>query len=264
MMPAYEVNVTVVVEHNGKPIVYSRTYLPEYKSMDAAEVVKFTPEKLMEQKPANYSADVYKQQADHVIDISKWMQRTLNPIAGTTLVRGKDFPTWVYRYDKPTEAFPYLIDGDITTKWCSEKETKDHGFSLIKPFFSGYKDTAVTPGDDRKVWALEFKTNFPITPTGFTLTTANDAGVFPGRNPTHMAIFTINGENYKDYTNDWVRIDNHNQTLNLPGQNMATKSYKLTEPQNAKNKQYFRIEIFQTADDGEYMQLGEFKFNYDD
>ena len=50
MMPAYEVNVTVVVEHDGKPIVYSRTYLPEYKSMDAAEVVKFTPEKLMEQK----------------------------------------------------------------------------------------------------------------------------------------------------------------------------------------------------------------------
>lgn len=33
MMPAYEVTVTLVVEHKGKPIVYCRTYLPEYKEM---------------------------------------------------------------------------------------------------------------------------------------------------------------------------------------------------------------------------------------
>lgn len=33
LMPAYEVNVTVMVMHNGSPIVYSRTYLPEYKEM---------------------------------------------------------------------------------------------------------------------------------------------------------------------------------------------------------------------------------------
>ena len=260
MMPAYEVNVTVVVEHNGKPIVYSRTYLPEFKTMDASTAAKLTSAQLMEKKPANYVADVYKQQTNHIIDISKWIQRTPTPVQGTALGRSKEFlVVYGYYYDKPTEAFPYLIDGDITTKWCSEKETKNYGWSIIPPYIFTY-NTAVTPGDDRKVWVIEFKTNFPITPTGFDLTTANDAAVFPGRNPVHMAIFA------RDSGYNWLRIDNHNLTLNLPAQNMFTKSYKLTEGENAKDKQYFRIEIFHTIDDADdgYMQLGEFKFTYDD
>jgi len=37
----------------------------------------------------------------------------------------------------------------------------------------------------------------------------------------------------------------------------------LTQPENAKNSQYFRIEIFATIDeDADCMQLGEFQFTY--
>jgi len=262
MMPAYEVTVTVVVEHNGKPIVFSRNYLPEYKSINTADVVKFTSDNLLKKKPANYADDVYKQQTNHILDIGKWMQRTLNPITGTSLYGSINALgiTWGHVFDEPTEGFPYFIDGDINTKWCSSIECRDAGISVIAPFFSSFEDKAVTPGDDRYVWALEFKTNFPISPTGFTLTTANDAGVFPKRNPVHMAIFVANG----GYGNGWKRIDNHNQTLNLPGQNKVTKSYSLTEVGNAKNSQYFRIEIFHTVDDdeSECMQIGEFQFTY--
>ncbi len=261
MMPAYEVNVTVVVEHDGKPIVFSRTYLPQYQSINVSDVVKFTSAELMEKRPTNYSEEVYKQQANHILDISKWMQRTLNPITGTTLCGSKTFLGigTGYDFDKETEAFPYLIDGDITTKWCSSVLCKDRGVSVISPFFSGYQDKAVTPGDDRYVWAMEFKTNFPITPTGFTVTTGNDSGVFHGRSPVHLAIFTANG----NYGNGWKRIDNHNLTLNLPKQNSFTKAFTLTQAENAKNSQYFRIEIFATIDeDADCMQLGEFQFTY--
>ncbi|MGX8698108.1 MAG: hypothetical protein ACSW8D_17135, partial [Prevotella sp.] len=255
MMPAYEVNVTVVVEHEGKPIVFSRTYLPQYQSMNVSDVVKFTSAELMKKRPDNYSEEVYKQQANHILDVSKWMRRTLNPIYGTTLCGSKTFLGigTGYDFDKETEAFPYLIDGDINTKWCSSVECKDEGVSVIRPFFSGYQDKAVTPGDDRYVWAMEFNTNFPITPTGFTVTTGNDSGVFHGRSPVHLAIFAADGR----YGNGWVRIDNHNLTLNLPKQNSFTKAFTLTQPENAKNSQYFRIEIFATIDeDADYMQLG--------
>jgi len=261
MMPAYEVNVTVVVEHEGKPIVFSRTYLPQYQSMNVSDVVNFTSAELMKKRPDNYSEEVYKQQANHILDVSKWMRRTLNPIYGTTLCGGKSFLGLGlgYQFDKETESFPYLIDGDITTKWCSSVECKDEGVSVIRPFFSGFQDKAVTPGDDRYVWAMEFNTNFPITPTGFTVTTGNDSGVFHGRSPVHLAIFAADGR----YGNGWVRIDNHNLTLNLPKQNSFTKAFTLTQPENAKNSQYFRIEIFATIDeDADCMQLGEFQFTY--
>ena len=85
------------------------------------------------------------------------------------------------------------------------------------------------------------------------------SGVFHGRSPVHLAIFTADGR----YGNGWVRIDNHNLTLNLPRQNSFTKAFTLTQPENAKNSQYFRIEIFATIDeDADCMQLGEFQFTY--
>lgn len=257
-MPAYEVDVVVVVEHNGNPIVYNRTYLPEYKSIHLKDMPEMDANDIAASKPANYVASIYEKQMEHVQEIWKWSRRTVTPYAGTYPVGyvRELFGDGVYRDEKDDikEVYPQLFDGDVTTKWCSSVYCRDDSEGKGLERYN-----AVTPGDLRKVWWAECFTRFPVSPTGFKLTTCKDTNVFPGRNPIHIAVFAR-----PEISGFWKRIDNHNKNLNLPAQNLQTLSYQLSEPENAKNMQFFRIEVLAIADyDEDHMQLAEFEFTYD-
>ena len=258
-MPAYEVDVVVVVEHNGKPIVYNRTYLPEYKKIHLKDMPELDANAIAASRPANYVASIYEKQMEHVQEIWKWSRRTVTPYAGT-YPEGYVLYPWndeIFKKvkDEVSEVYPQLFDGDVKTKWCNSVYSRDNNrVSLGKERY-----TAVTPGDNRKVWWAEFCTRFPVSPTGFKLTTCSDANVFPGRNPIHIAVFARSA-----FGDSWKRIDNHNKNLNLPAQNLQTLSYQLSEPENAKGMQFFRIEVLAIDDsDEDYMQLAEFEFTYD-
>lgn len=85
-MPSYEVTVTVIVKHNGKPIVYSRSYLPEYVKMDVANMPFYSDQQISSKRPANYVADIYKEQMKHINDIYLWTRRTLQGVEGNQVL----------------------------------------------------------------------------------------------------------------------------------------------------------------------------------
>jgi len=105
---------------------------------------------------------------------------------------------------------------------------------------------------------VDFHSAAPISPKGFTITTASDISVFPGRNPTTFELYA------KKSVDDgiYVLIDRH--TLDLPTQNVTRKSYTFSDGgKEAAGMQYFRIVISDIKDhDAEWMQFSEFEFDY--
>lgn len=181
-MPAYEVNVTLIVEHNGTPIVYSRTYLPEFKQMNVQDMPSMTPMNVYENRPDYYIESIYQQQRNHVRDIRDWTRYTLQPTAGTRLVYKSSNPFWTsYNYDKPYEAYPNLFDGDPSSKWCCTGKAA----KVINDDYVRLHPVVNQSAYDGKTWcwATEFMSNFAISPSKYTLVTANDNSVFPDRRP---------------------------------------------------------------------------------
>lgn len=263
MMPAYEVNVTVVVEHNGLPMVYSRTYLPQYKFIDAAKIPALSPTNPLENKPANYVADIYEQQVKHISDIRNYLRSSLQPVKGTQSGGLYNGYGEQFCFESPQQAAVYLIDGDPKTKWssswCSITNTNSRN---IVP---GAASCTSVDGSGKPVWALEFKTNFNITPHRYTLTTASDNALSTYDRPKEWALYgqTQDGK--------WQLIDKRETTEGhadaLPKTNLAEKqyyiNYKAGQPPQFTN---FRFEVYSTfVRPDRYntprMNLAEFRFD---
>ena len=259
MMPAYEVTVTVIVNHNGKPIMYSRSYLPEFKFIDAADV----PDKamMMEKMPANYITAGYEQQVEHIDDLYKWLHRTFQPFDGNTLVGDKIVATvhYGFTFDKPEECYPSLVDGDPTTKWCSSKKARDAANDVYNPIIGWYSPEY--SGTKSQYWYVDFITNLPVSPVSYTLTTGNDTQKFPERNPRKWKLF-----GRKSLRDEWTLLSEINDADNNEYMLSPTNNASTTIPFNKqmpKDMRFFRLLVDENWGD-DCLQLGELKFNYDD
>lgn len=250
-MPAYEITVTVTVMHNGKPIIYSRNYLPEYKEININNLP--TKSDLESRRPAEYDAAIYSQQAKHINDIRNWTRRTFIPNRGQRLGFGTEFMGIAtgYEWDSPAGGWPNLIDGDTNSEWISRVECRDDAsLSDWDPFTEG-----VSVATGTKVWYCEFQTRYPVSPKSWTLWNAVYGAIGP-RNPSHCALYG------KKKSNDgWVMLDNEYPYAPLPiVHGNGTFGFNQQRP---KDMQYFRFEAFANQGDP-VLGLSELIFNYDD
>ncbi len=249
-MPTYEVTVTLIVEHNGKPIVYTRTYLPQYKFMPVANMPSLNPTDITQMRPANYVPEVLAQQMTHIRDIRTWTRRTLQSNAnGTRTVCGD-----------PKYTCTNLIDGDVSTRW-------DVIWSDVNAYNTKYnrkswaEDRSVY-NSSKKCLFVEFKTNFPVSPFNYTLTTASNNSSNPNGRPKNWVLLGKKAE-----SDPWTVLDVRETTSGsvsaLPQGNLQEKEYffNRTEPKGMK---FFRFEVLDTYDNHSFchMQLGEFRFGY--
>lgn len=250
-MPAYEITVTVTVMHNGKPIIYSRNYLPEYKEININNIP--TKSDLESRRPAEYDAAIYSQQAKHINDIRNWTRRTFIPNRGQRLGFGTEFMGIAtgYEWDSPAGGWPNLIDGDTNSEWISRVECKDDGSIYDGGSFTESKSVAT----GAKVWYCEFQTRYPVSPKSWTLWNAV-YGNISERNPSHCALYG------KKKSNDgWVMLDNEHPSAYLPTTH-GGKTFGFNQ-QQPKDMQYFRFEVFGHYGDP-VLGLSELIFNYDD
>ena len=251
-IPAYEVNVTLVVEHNGKTFVYTRTYLPEYEFIEAAKVPGIPYIDPFQEMPDNYVSEIYQQQRRHIANIRDFLRYTLQ-FDQSTLLSYMSYGIFM-NYDKPNEAGAYLVDGDNNTKWCTSKKCLVNEYSY--PYTASRMDLAT---GKKRVWAVEFHTNIAFCPSGYTMVTANDNGVFPERRPKAWTLYgwTVDGER--------VLLDE--VKANAGGPNDLTKSslkerdFFLTIIGLHKGFNRYRLEISECfdSDDDATMQLAEFR-----
>lgn len=249
-MPAYEITVTVTVMHNGKPIIYSRNYLPEYKEININNIP--TKSDLESRRPAEYDAAIYSQQAKHINDIRNWTRRTFIPIKGQRLGYGTEFIIATgYKWDNPSGGWPNLIDGDTNSEWISRVECKDDVSIYDWDTFTEGKSVA----NEAKVWYCEFQTRYPVSPKSWTLWNAV-YGNISERNPSHCALF-----GKKKSKDGWVMLDNEHPSAYLPTTH-GGKTFGFNQ-QQPKDMQYFRFEVFGHYGDP-VLGLSELIFNYDD
>lgn len=123
------------------------------------------------------------------------------------------------------ENYKNLVDGDKATKWCVTQ--------LGNPTF------------------IEFYASEPITPKGYVLTTGNDTGKNPGRNPKSWTIKARAKE-----SDDWTILTTVTDYTKMPAANTTECPFPLT---NTNSYQYFRFEISEIQE-GEIFQLAEFRF----
>ena len=249
-MPAYEITVTVTVMHNGKPIIYSRNYLPEYKEININNLP--TKSDLESRRPAEYDAAIYSQQAKHINDIRNWTRRTFIPNKGQRLGFGTEFIIATgYEWDSPAGGWPNLIDGDTNSEWISRVECKDDG-SIYDwdPFTEG-----VSVATGAKVWYCEFQTRYPVSPKSWTLWNAVNGNISE-RNPSHCALY-----GKKKSKDGWLMLDNEYPSAYLPTTH-GGKTFGFNQ-QQPKDMQYFRFEVFGNYGDP-VLGLSELIFNYDD
>lgn len=251
-MPSYEVTVTLVVEHDGKPIVYSRTYLPEYKYMEVTSMPAVTPLCITQKRPANYVEEIFEQQMTRIRHIQTWTRRTLQ----SNEHGSSNF------YGDPKNAWVNLIDGDINTKWSSQI-----GERSANDFVQRYWVEAESfCWKDKHCLFAEFKTNYPISPLSYTLvTSADNASNHSGRPRT----WALLGK--KTAGGSWVVLDKEETATTggtpnnnaLPQESLKEKDFFFngTHPDGF---QYFRLEILNTWNDdiNSFMNIGEFRFNY--
>ena len=249
-MPAYEITVTVTVIHNGKPIIYSRNYLPEYKEININNLP--TKSDLESRRPAEYDAAIYSQQAKHINDIRNWTRRTFIPNKGQRLGFGTEFIIATgYEWDNPSGGWPNLIDGDTNSEWISRVECKDDASLFEGGSFTEGKSVAT----GAKVWYCEFQTRYPVSPKSWTLWNAV-YGAISARNPSHCALY-----GKKKSKDGWLMLDNEYPSAYLPTTH-GGKTFGFNQ-QQPKDMQYFRFEVFGNYGDP-VLGLSELIFNYDD
>ncbi|MBR5656626.1 MAG: hypothetical protein IKW98_08095 [Prevotella sp.] len=276
MLPAYEVTVTVMVEHNGKPIVYSRTYLPEYKEMPIEQMPQITDSYIEQNLPANYVPELYAQQMAHVKDIRDWTRRTLIPTGGTPChmeakrkcTKGAD--TWYVDdnecYVSEKESYAALFDNDLSNRWVAAWDNVyfvyDRWLTDDDIFCSG---RAVCDGvwKNQPCWWVEFKSNLPISPRSYTLISANDAGKYPQCNPQCWILY-----GKKKESDPWTMLgmsSYNNQPEDMLPKANSQPTHELPFRFNkCEDMQYFRFEIQNTDKTNHLQRLGEIRFNYDD
>lgn len=245
LLPPYEVTVTVMVEHDGKQMVYSRNYLPEYKLMKVENMPDYNPSKFLRQLPDNYMPSVFLQQAVRLHELKKWLYRTLQPTNGTYLV----YYDWFPFYIPQKEGHGALFDGNNTTPWRLYKDNMTDQYGNEKDYNSGVYDSK------RLTWWTEFQTNYPVKPSSYTMVT----GRHGSEAPTEWALMGKTREGDK-----WILLD-YRKGNDLPNKPTTSKEFnfnRLTPSDvGGVGYKYFRLEIYSVRDNNE-MSLCEFWFNY--
>ena len=264
------------IPRDGKPIVYSRNYLPEYKEMPIAQMPEVTDSYIRQNMPANYVPELYAQQMAHVRDIRNWTRRTLIPTGGTPChlkakrkcSKGAD--TWYVDdnecYVSEKESFAALFDNDLSNRWVAAWNNVyfvyDRWLLDDDVFCSG---RAVCDGvwKNQPCWWVEFKSHLPISPRSYTLISANDAGTYPQCNPQCWILYGKKNEkdpwtmlgmsSYNNQPEDMLPRANSQPTRELP--------FRFNK---CEDMQYFRFEIQNTDKTNSLQRLGEIRFNYDD
>ena len=150
------------------------------------------------------------------------------------------------------EGYWNLFDGDKDTKWCVQESLK---LSL--------------PGLFNHCWYVEFNSLVPRKAKSYTLTTGNDTGTYPRRNPKEWVLYAKYSEEDK-----WKEIDRVNNEFETEKQlsptSKADKEFIIREP---GEYMYYRLEVISSWDantalvsfifSDAKMQLAEFKFNYE-
>ena len=118
-----------------------------------------------------------------------------------------------------SEGYACLVDGNTGTKWCSSTD-----YSSGNP------------------WVCEFTTDSPVNVTGYTLTTGNDTGRNPERNPRKWSLEAKLNEG-----DDWTVIDYRNVEENssdeLPSANTTeSQVYGIADALQGFY-QYFRFTV---------------------
>lgn len=268
LMPAYEVTVTVIVirEDTGKPMVYSRNYLPEYKEMKVQEMPEINSQNLMEGQPNNYASEVYKQQRAHIRDIYNWTRRTLHPTSGTPSCYSVDNKyrnngSCNNRSNSPKECYANLFDNDLSNRWVSSYGNVE--IVRCDEVYASGKSVDNGVWRDNPCWYVEFKSHFPISPKSYQLFAANDASKYPQCNPNVWYLY--GKKNPKD---PWIKLTSHSYN-NQPQDMLPRKSNEPTRElkfrlHECKDMQYFRFECQDADKTDPLLRLGEIRFNYDD
>ena len=236
MLPAYEVTVTVTVEHEGRTFVYSRTYLPEFVTCRAHELEKVYNNAKTTDK-THFTA-MYDSQVDHIQSVRAWIART--PIS--------DDAIYLYWENSPWDGFTEekecgysLIDGDPSTFWWSSL----HSRTYVNGAGEYCSPSAV--GSHTVSW-VEFHTFFCNAPKSFTITCSKKTRNIPKN-------FQLIAK--KDKNDKWESIYYGRINDKLEPKEGATLTLDIQKPGNYK---YYRIECSGNAID---YSLAEFKLNYE-
>ena len=249
MLPAYEVTVTVTVEHEGRTFVYSRTYLPEYVTCRAHELEKVYNNAKAADK-THFTA-MYDSQVARIQSIRAWIART--PISIASIMLAYDY---CYNTKKPSDWDPEeqcgysLIDGNPSTYWYSRERSRNYAHQ----FNYCYDDNHSAVADYTVSW-LNFQTFFKNTPKSFTIT----CGPHTNKIPKNIRILAANSyDSNPDRSNTkWEVIYNGRINDKLAPKKGATLTLDIQKPGSYK---YFRIECYGNSID---YSLAEFKFNYE-
>ncbi len=210
MLPAYEVTVTVTVEHNGRTFLYSRTYLPEYEGCKAETLAKVY-DNAKAADMTHYTA-MYDSQVNHIQAVRAWIART--PICDNSIDTKRDGSSW----SREDESGYSLIDGNPETNWYSSVDSRivERNKSVV--------------GDHHVSW-VEWHTFFRNVPKSFTLT----CGKYTNRIPQRVRLFAK-----EKATDAWKEIYHENYINHrLQPKKGATVTCELNN--NAAYK-YYRIE----------------------
>ena len=130
-----------------------------------------------------------------------------------------------------SEGYASLVDGNTGTKWCSN-----------------------TTHSGGSPWVCQFTTASPVSVTGYTLTTGNDTGDDPDRNPR---VWTLEAK--QNEGDSWTVIDSRDVTTNggdaLPEENTTESQVYAIAAEKQGIYQYFRFMVNQSG--GDLMQLAE-------
>ena len=122
----------------------------------------------------------------------------------------------------PAEDYHKLFDKNKSTKWCVDNST----------------------GSWETIW-VDFKSNTPFFPTGYTMTTGNDTQSWKGRNPKKWKIYAKARE-----SDDWTTIvDVTDGAAEGLGTNNTT-DYSFDINGVSKKYQYFRFEVSEVCGKG--------------
>lgn len=248
MLPAYEVTVTVTVEHNGRTFMYSRTYLPEYEECKA-ENLKNVYDNAKKADKTHFTG-LFDSQVERIQSIRDWIART--PISFNSIMTAWDY-SWLSdlpnEWDKEEQCGFALIDGKPSTYWYSRNGSRNYKSDHLW----GYYNNKSGVGDHTVSW-VEFGTFFDDAPKSFTIT----CGPHTGRIPKNIRILAAKNYNsFSDASNtQWTELYFGRINDKLAPKNGATLTLNL---QKTGNYKYYRIECSGNPID---YSLAEFKFNY--
>ena len=250
MLPAYEVIVTVTVEHDGRTFMYSRTYLPEFEECDAASLKNVYDRAKAADK--THFTELYNSQVEHIQSIRAWIART--PISHASIMTAWDYNSWTKepnKWDPESHCGFALIDGNPSTYWCSREDSRNYNPKYI---LAPNRNNTSVVGDHTVSW-VEFQTFFCNAPKSFTIT----CGPHTSRIPKNIRI--LGAKNFSHggswYDLQWEELYVGRINDKLAPKNGATLTLDIQKPGVYK---YYRIECSGNAID---YSLAEFKLNYE-